>query len=404
MLSLKKTLSFREFLSRIAAFLILVAKMRNYRPVLVLAPLVLLSGCQDPAPDGSTVIRPSRTGASPRSVTGDQNWDAGVRTDFVDRVLLVSVDGLGAVYLGGPLHHGRYQTLQKLRDQGSSTLNARTDCDYTVTLPNHTSMLTGRPVAPDPNLPSNAYHGWTSDGYSTSDETLHNSGNPNVTYISSVFDVAHDNGLRTCMYAGKSKFSLYSTSYDATNGAIDHVGADNGRNKIDHVVIIDYDSDTLIAQATADFDHEICDFAFVHIAETDLVGHDSGWGTPEWLVEVDRVDDWLRQLAEHTIFADNHSWGAIVTADHGGDLNSHGDNSDPWDYTIPFIAIGPNLTPGSDLYELAQASRRDPGQRQLRYSEPWQPIRNGEAANVALGMLGLPPIAGSFMRGLVVPQ
>jgi hypothetical protein len=52
-------------------------------------------------------------------------------------------------------------------------------------------------------------------------------------YVASIYDIVHDNGLRTCMFASKSKFVLYDQSYDGRNGAPDTVGADNGRDKID---------------------------------------------------------------------------------------------------------------------------------------------------------------------------
>ena len=379
--------------------------MRPHNSSIALATLLLASGCTAASESGPAVSETAtRTSARPRAVPQASDWDAAAEPTAVQHVLLVSVDGMGSVYIGGPMSHGRFPTLQKFRDVGSSTLNARTDYDYTMTLPDHTCMLTGRPVAPDPNLPLNAYHGWTLDSYPSEEMTLHNSGNPNLDYVSSVFDVAHDHGLRTCMYAGKSKFALYKTSYDGLHGGVDRVGPDNGRNKIDRVTINDYDSETLVSEAIADFDDNLCDFTFLHIPETDSIGHNTGWGTPTWLAEVDTIDNWLRELAQHTILAPNQRWGLIVTADHGGDIDSHSDNENPWNFTIPFIAVGPNFTPGSDLYELASMSRRNPGERQLRYSEPWQPIRNGDAGNVALGMLGLPAIPGSIMRGLVVPQ
>ena len=69
--------------------------------------------------------------------------------------------------------------------------------------------------------------------------TLHNSGNPNLSYVASIFDVAHDHGLRTCFYAGKAKFILYARSYDAQHGAPDTVGLDDGRGKIDRCMILE---------------------------------------------------------------------------------------------------------------------------------------------------------------------
>ena len=49
--------------------------------------------------------------------------------------------------------------------------------------------------------------------------TLHNKGNQNLDYIASVFDVVHDAGMSTALYAAKSKFELYDNSYNENNGA-----------------------------------------------------------------------------------------------------------------------------------------------------------------------------------------
>ena len=139
-----------------------------------------------------------------------------------EHVILISCDGLrpDAVELlgvkGAPHFH-------RLITEGSYTHNARTDVDYTITLPNHTCMITGRGVKGEPG------HGWVSNSTPKIGELLHRN---KKAYLQSAFDVAHDHGLRTALFASKKKFVLYDLSYNERNGQPDTEGADNGRDKI----------------------------------------------------------------------------------------------------------------------------------------------------------------------------
>jgi len=64
----------------------------------------------------------------------------------VTRVLAVSIDGLRSSAIT-QLGRAGTPTLHRLMTQGASTLNARTEREMTVTLPNHTGMVTGRRIA-----------------------------------------------------------------------------------------------------------------------------------------------------------------------------------------------------------------------------------------------------------------
>jgi len=331
----------------------------------------------------------------------DGSADPAANRQTAKHAILISVDGLGAGYVAQLLSQRRLPNIAALAVWGASTLRARPDYDYTETLPDHTSMITGRPVAAVPGLPNDVYHGYVKNGMPGPDETLHNSGNPNLAYVASVFDVAHDAGLKTCLYSGKPKFVLFAQSYSATAGAPDVTGADNGQNKIDRCSIVEQNTAALVAMAAADMAAGLCDFVFFHVADTDFLGHSVGWGSPEWLNFLDTVDAWVGTLAKFTALTQPEPWALVLTADHGGSGYSHIDPTVLDDYRIPFFVVGPNVKADTDLYEFVGKNRRDPGLERPDYTAAPQPIRNGDAANTILRMLGLPSVPGSLMKDLL---
>ena len=137
------------------------------------------------------------------------------------RVIVISLDGLrpDAVTILGP---ELLPNFYRFRTEGAFTDNARTDADYTVTLPNHISMVTGRPVL------GPCGH-FVTVNFGGADTVLHRNG-----YTAGMYDVAHDHGFSTAMFATKSKFAIFSGQYDVNRGALDLVGVDNGRDKLDH--------------------------------------------------------------------------------------------------------------------------------------------------------------------------
>jgi len=297
---------------------------------------------------------------------------------------------------------GKLPNFAALARASASTLNARADYEYTLTLPNHASMLTGRPVSADDHLPNTTHHGWTSNSDVDCSVTLHNAGNPNLRYVASVFDVVHDHGMSTCLYSGKTKFALFANSYNAANGAPDTTGEDHGRNKVDRVAIMDHRTDLVINTAVGDLAGGVCDFAFIHIADADWVGHDQGWGSDAWLYTLDTIDGWIGRIAKFANAAETgEPYDLVVTADHGGIGSDHSDATSPINYTIPFYIVGPGLPPGTNLYARTGPRRADPGDTRPRYSAPLQPVRNADAADVITALLGLPPVPGSFMRDLL---
>jgi len=313
------------------------------------------------------------------------------RAKAADYVIAISVDGMASAYVQPMLNDGLLPNLEKLRKEGACTFNARTDADYAITLPNHTCMLTGRPVTgPDG-------HHWTRNRDPEPGETLA-SNRPG--YIASMFDVAHDHGRSTALWSGKSKFSLYDTSWNAEHGQPDTTDLDHGSDKIDYAMVID---NTMAPALTANFivrmTREPAQLAFVHFRDPDTHGHAEGWDTHAYrnaLIAVDQSIGVILALIEQ----DDRLRGKtalIVTSDHGGHDKGHGDMDDIRDFMIPFFLWGPGIAHG-DLYALNPNSRKDPANANVPYAAPKQPIRNGDLGNLALDLLGLPPIPGSTIN------
>jgi hypothetical protein len=86
----------------------------------------------------------------------------------------------------------------------------------------------------------------------------------------------------------------------------------------------------------------------------------------------------------------------ILTADHGGVNNHHADQTDLRNFEIPFYVMAPGVTPG-DAYA-AFDNRFAPGSENPGYEAEKQPLRNGDAGNLALFMLGLNPIPESVIH------
>ncbi|MEM1043545.1 MAG: alkaline phosphatase family protein [Bacteroidota bacterium] len=323
------------------------------------------------------------------SVVTDLAYDQGPGDGPVQYVIHVSVDGLRPDAVTRQL--GSLPAFSRLRAQGAFTDNARTDATFSNTLPNHTAQLTGRGVSgPDG-------HGWTTNTLPAPTATLHSN---RGAYVASAFDVAHDHGLRTGLYASKPKFVLYERSYGAEHGAPDTTGPDDGRAKID-TFVVDPDTKDLVARFVAGMQAEPLHYAFVHLRDPDAAGHLWGWrlwGWHPYMKAVRYADGHIGTILD-AVLADPRLAGrtaVIVTSDHGGSGHSHLKDN-PEHYTVPFYVWGPGV-PAGDLYDLNPETREDPGEDRPGFGAEVQPIRNGAVANLALGLLGLPPVPGSTIN------
>ena len=286
--------------------------------------------------------------------------------------MIVTLDSVGtrAVRLAGP---EQAPTLHRLMRQGASTLNARTAREETWTLPNHTTIVTGRRVEA-----ARTGHGvWWNDER-TDPTTVHDAAGH---HVSSVFQVVGSRDRRTGLFASKEKLRLFKRSWP---GAIDRL-------------VVQEDNQTLARQARLDLVKNRRALTFLHLSGPDDIGHQKGFLTAAHLAAVHEADRLLGRLVaaiEARPRLRRHVT-LIVTADHGGGPDGHGDPTEPVTYRIPFVVWGAGVQAGADLYDLNTSDFRNPGTRRTRYGLKRPPIRNGDAANLATDLLGLRAVPGS---------
>ena len=274
----------------------------------------------------------------------------------------------------------------RMINEGSWTANARNDSYIPQTLPNHADMLTSRPAT------GNYGNGVIFN--SDPGTTIHDAAG---RYVTSVFDIVHDNGLRTGLYASKSKFAFFDRSWDGTNGRLDPIGPDNGRDKID-VYDCQEDTSILAGEFVAAMRTNPYSYAMISFRDPDSVGHDSGWMSTAYCDALKTVDGYLGQILDMVVSSRtlNGQTTVILTGDHGGDGIGHVLPTNPRNYTVPLFAWGTDVMAGGDLYALNPTSRLDPGTGRPGNSATRQPIRNGELANLATQLLGLGVVDGSL--------
>ncbi len=228
----------------------------------------------------------------------------------VDRVLIISIDGLRpdlALRARTPRLHALLQT-------GSYTFWARTT-EMSITLPSHTSMLTGVP----PKV-----HGvtWNTDQL------------PPQKYpkLPTLLETAKQSGYTTGMVAGKTKFSAL-----AKPGTLNWVS-------------IKLSGDAAVARLAVEMIHaHRPQVMFVHFPEVDQVGHTLGWASEAQIAAIERADarvgDVVDAIDEEGL---TDSTLIIISADHGGAGITHGPE-DARSRHIPWIASNPHIRQGYDL-------------------------------------------------------
>lgn len=269
---------------------------------------------------------------------------------------------------------------QRLMREGSWTFNARADHDLTDTLPNHTSMMTGRTI-----MGTTGHH------------VTFNSDRPGTWlarvaghYVRGMFDVTHDRGLSTALYTSKNKFDFLDRSWNRAHGAPDRIGHNSGRDKIG--TYLRSDPSTVTTRLINRLVNRPTRVTFWHNSVPDAAGHEFGFMSARYVAAVRRTD---RMLGRLFVALDRHPAlrsrvTIILTADHGGSGASHRDPAKLANYRIPFMVWGRGVAAGRNLYAI-NPQRVNPGASRTTYSGV-QPIRNADVANLAAALVGAPSV------------
>ena len=287
------------------------------------------------------------------------------------KVVIVTLDAVGSNAVRR-LGADGMPTLHRLMSEGASTLNARTARELTLTLPNHTSIVTGRRVDAE-----RGEHGVFWNDERLTPRTVQGAADHRV---GSVFTVVDAGGRGSALFTSKEKLSLFERSWPRS---------------VDRFVLRERNP-KLVREARADLVEHRRALTFLHLSLPDDAGHEHGFSSPEFDDAARQVDTLLGTVVS-TIEArprlrDHVS--LIVTADHGSVGGGHYDPTEKAIYRVPFVVWGVGVEVGADLYELNN-DYRDPGSRRTTYGAARPAVRNSDAANLATRLLGLGRVPGS---------
>jgi predicted AlkP superfamily pyrophosphatase or phosphodiesterase len=247
-----------------------------------------------------------------------------------EHVFIISIDG------GSPpvIEQSKMPVLKKLAKEGAHTWHAQT-IKPSITLPSHASMLTGLPMAK---------HKVTWNHISTTN---------GIVEVPTVFTAAKRAGFSTAMFVGKEKFA-----HLLQPNTVDHFYYDRSN---DVVVMKSISGDRVVEKEGNIFAKMVAtnaaayivknkpNLCFIHFTDTDSIGHEFGWGSPEQIKAFAETDEALGMILKAIRRAGIARRSVIlISADHGGHGKGHS-LSKPLDLQIPWIAWGRDVKKGYEI-------------------------------------------------------
>ena len=237
----------------------------------------------------------------------------------VQHILVIGCDGFGSVGFTA----SNSPVLHRLMREGSYTLHAR-GVMPTSSSPNWASIIMG--AGPE-------QHGVTSNDWETNKFEIAPVATGTGRMFPTIFGVLREqrpNALITCVHDWDGFGRLMEPQ---AMDLLENVkGSTNTARRAAEV----------IRQRTPTF-------LFVHFDDVDHAGHEFGWKSPQFFEAVEEVDrltgDLLAALSEAGI---RDQTVVIMTADHGGKGNHHGEPTME-EIEIPIIMAGPGIRRGHEI-------------------------------------------------------
>lgn len=219
-------------------------------------------------------------------------------------VIFISIDGLRE----DAIARSKAPFMNQLKKDGLY-FDQATTVRPSITLPAHTSMLTGL----DPEI-----HGIWWDDYRPYDGPI-----KHETFL----EIANNKGMHTAMFVAKDKLI--------------HL---NRENSVDYFEKTEKSGEA-VATAFENYVNEkgLPDISFLHLPDPDKAGHFLVWMSPFYMNGVLDADDAVKKIVDIALKArPDEEPLIIITADHGGCGFMHLADIDQ-NNKVPFIVKGPNV-------------------------------------------------------------
>ncbi len=224
----------------------------------------------------------------------------------IEHVVIITIDGLRP----DALELADTPTMDSLMTIGTYCADAQT-VSISRTLPGHASMLTGMVPEKHGIVWGKPYIGW-----------------PGMNGPS-LFTEARASCLSTAMVYGKKKLDSLVLP-----------------DSVDILFAEDAHDPEIKDQAVKIIQGGLPNVLFVHFPDTDRVGHEFNWMSRHQLGAISFADGMIGEIVDALASGDYMDKTLlIVTSDHGGHENRHGDDH-PLDRTIPWLAVGPGVPQG----------------------------------------------------------